>query len=87
MAVCRRYGSWGVCFTYGTWFGIEALAALGETFENSPVLSSALNPPEGPAYRSVLLPHIADVRFRRTEPVSTMLQDAEVGSGTSASLT
>ena len=34
--VCR-YGSWGVCFTYGTWFGIEALAALGETFENSPV--------------------------------------------------
>ena len=26
-----------MCFTYGTWFGIEALAALGETFENSPV--------------------------------------------------
>lgn len=21
------YGSWGVCFTYGTWFGVEALAA------------------------------------------------------------
>jgi len=27
-----------VCFTYGTWFGVEALVALGETFENSPVL-------------------------------------------------
>jgi len=24
------YGSWGVCFTYGTWFGIEGLAAVGE---------------------------------------------------------
>lgn len=24
------YGSWGVCFTYGTWFGLEALAAVGE---------------------------------------------------------
>ena len=33
-----RYGSWGVCFTYGTWFGVEALTALGETFTNSPVL-------------------------------------------------
>lgn len=24
------YGSWGVCFTYGTWFGIECLVAAGE---------------------------------------------------------
>lgn len=24
------YGSWGVCFTYGTWFGIEGLVAAGE---------------------------------------------------------
>lgn len=23
------YGSWGVCFTYGTWFGIEGLLACG----------------------------------------------------------
>ncbi|MCA9664566.1 MAG: terpene cyclase/mutase family protein [Myxococcales bacterium] len=23
------YGSWGVCFTYGTWFGIEGLLAAG----------------------------------------------------------
>eukprot|EP00126_Sphaerothecum_destruens_P005426 Sdes_comp18756_c0_seq4m9147 len=27
-------GSWGVCFTYGTWFGIEGLACLGETYEH-----------------------------------------------------
>ncbi len=24
------YGSWGVCFTYGTWFGIDGLTAAGE---------------------------------------------------------
>ena len=29
------YGSWGVCFTYGTWFGLEAFAAVGETALNS----------------------------------------------------
>ena len=28
------YGSWGVCFTYGTWFGLEALAADGRTYAN-----------------------------------------------------
>ena len=25
------YGSWGNCFTYGTWFGIEGLVAAGES--------------------------------------------------------
>ncbi|KAH7624092.1 hypothetical protein Ndes2526B_g01344 [Nannochloris sp. 'desiccata'] len=29
------YGSWGVCFTYGTWFGLEAFAAVGENALNS----------------------------------------------------
>jgi len=24
------FGSWGICFTYGTWFGIEGLVAAGE---------------------------------------------------------
>jgi squalene/oxidosqualene cyclase-like protein len=24
------YGSWGVCFIYGTWFGVEGLVAAGE---------------------------------------------------------
>ncbi|GKV20470.1 hypothetical protein SLEP1_g30594 [Rubroshorea leprosula] len=28
------YGSWGVCFTYGTWFGIKGLVAAGRTFQN-----------------------------------------------------
>ena len=28
------YGNWGVCFTYATWFGLEALAAVGETALN-----------------------------------------------------
>ncbi|XP_044464572.1 cycloartenol synthase 2-like [Mangifera indica] len=25
------YGSWGVCFTYGTWFGIKGLVSSGKT--------------------------------------------------------
>ncbi|CAD7703492.1 unnamed protein product, partial [Ostreobium quekettii] len=29
------YGSWGVCFTYGTWFGCEALSELGESYSTS----------------------------------------------------
>ncbi|CAN1259350.1 Cycloartenol synthase [Linum perenne] len=28
------YGSWGVCFTYGTWFGIMGLVAGGKTYQN-----------------------------------------------------
>ncbi|KAI2660801.1 Lanosterol synthase [Labeo rohita] len=39
---CRRIqrpdgsweGSWGVCFTYGVWFGLEAFACMGHTFQN-----------------------------------------------------
>ncbi|KDO62053.1 hypothetical protein CISIN_1g043885mg [Citrus sinensis] len=29
------YGSWGVCFTYGTWFGIKGLVDSGRKYENS----------------------------------------------------
>ncbi|KAK9078932.1 hypothetical protein SSX86_002991 [Deinandra increscens subsp. villosa] len=29
------YGSWGVCYTYGTWFGIKGLVAAGKTYETS----------------------------------------------------
>jgi len=32
-------GSWGVCFTYGTWFGIEGLITAGEG--NSPQVKKA----------------------------------------------
>uniref|UniRef100_A0A3B3SC73 Terpene cyclase/mutase family member n=1 Tax=Paramormyrops kingsleyae TaxID=1676925 RepID=A0A3B3SC73_9TELE len=39
---CRRVqrpdgsweGSWGVCFTYGTWFGLEAFACMGHVFQS-----------------------------------------------------
>lgn len=26
--------SWGVCFTYGTWFGLEAFSCMGHTYRN-----------------------------------------------------
>lgn len=29
-----RYGNWGVCFTYGTWFAIGGLTASGKTYDN-----------------------------------------------------
>ncbi|MCI4378646.1 hypothetical protein PGIGA_G00218170 [Pangasianodon gigas] len=39
---CRRMqrpdgsweGSWGVCFTYGVWFGLEAFACMGHVFQD-----------------------------------------------------
>uniref|UniRef100_A0A8C6TBC2 Terpene cyclase/mutase family member n=1 Tax=Neogobius melanostomus TaxID=47308 RepID=A0A8C6TBC2_9GOBI len=42
---CRRVqrpdgsweGSWGVCFTYGTWFGLEAFACMGHGVSVPPV--------------------------------------------------
>ena len=30
----HRYGNWGVCFTYGTWFALRGLAAAGKTYHN-----------------------------------------------------
>lgn len=33
--VRHRYGSWGVCYTYGTWFGVKGLVAAGETYETN----------------------------------------------------
>ncbi|XP_047307880.1 cycloartenol synthase-like [Impatiens glandulifera] len=35
------YGSWGVCYTYATWFGIKGLAANGRTYYNSHSIRSA----------------------------------------------
>jgi len=34
------YGSWGCCFTYGTWFGVEGLVLSGEP-PDSPALHQA----------------------------------------------
>ncbi|PKI32998.1 hypothetical protein CRG98_046613 [Punica granatum] len=38
-----QYGSWGVCFTYGTWFGVKGLVAGGKTYENSSSIRRACN--------------------------------------------
>ncbi|KAK8615213.1 hypothetical protein V6N13_068993 [Hibiscus sabdariffa] len=37
------YGSWGVCFTYGTWFGVKGLVAAGKSFNNTPSIQKACN--------------------------------------------
>jgi cycloartenol synthase len=36
------YGSWGNCFTYGTWFGIEGLVSAGETGTTSAAIRRAV---------------------------------------------
>ena len=36
------YGSWGICFTYGTMFATEALKSVGETCENSHTMRKAV---------------------------------------------
>ena len=36
------YGSWAVCFTYGTWFGVKGLVATGSTYETCPALRKAV---------------------------------------------
>ncbi|CAM0958974.1 unnamed protein product [Alopecurus aequalis] len=37
------YGSWGICFTYGTMFAVRALVATGRTYNNSYCLRKACN--------------------------------------------
>ncbi|CAN0924486.1 Cycloartenol synthase 2 [Linum grandiflorum] len=37
------YGSWAVCFTYATWFGIKGLVASGLNFNNSSSIRKACN--------------------------------------------
>ena len=36
-----RFGSWGICFTYGTWFAIEGLSAVGQSYGNSTCIRKA----------------------------------------------
>lgn len=36
------YGCWGVCFIYGTWFGLGGLAAAGKNYNNSPAVRKAV---------------------------------------------
>jgi cycloartenol synthase len=35
------YGSWGICFTYGTWFGIKGLIAAGKRYKDSKSIRKA----------------------------------------------
>ncbi|KAL3371286.1 hypothetical protein AABB24_008027 [Solanum stoloniferum] len=35
------YGSWAVCFTYGTWFGVLGLLAAGRNYNNSSSIRKA----------------------------------------------
>ncbi|PWA92388.1 squalene cyclase [Artemisia annua] len=35
------YGSWAICYTYGTWFGIKGLVAAGKTYETSDSIRKA----------------------------------------------
>ncbi|XP_066350759.1 cycloartenol synthase 2-like isoform X4 [Miscanthus floridulus] len=35
------FGSWGICFTYGTWFAIEGLSAVGQSYGNSTCIRKA----------------------------------------------
>ncbi|XP_057520604.1 lupeol synthase-like isoform X2 [Amaranthus tricolor] len=37
------YGCWGICYTYGTWFGVEALVACRKNCYNSVALRKACN--------------------------------------------
>ncbi|KAL5079907.1 hypothetical protein RYX36_008328 [Vicia faba] len=37
----HRYGCWGICYTYGTWFAVEGLTACGKNYRNCPALRKA----------------------------------------------
>ncbi|XP_024030983.1 cycloartenol synthase 2 isoform X2 [Morus notabilis] len=37
------YGSWGVCFTYATWFGVKGLVAAGKNYNNDSSIRKACN--------------------------------------------
>ncbi|XP_031402856.1 beta-amyrin synthase-like [Punica granatum] len=36
------YGEWGVCFTYGTWFALGGLEAVGKTYNNCEAIRKAV---------------------------------------------
>ncbi|KAI3857249.1 hypothetical protein MKW92_032654 [Papaver armeniacum] len=37
----HRYGTWGVCFIYGTWYALRGLAAAGKNYNNSSTVRKA----------------------------------------------
>ncbi|PKI56918.1 hypothetical protein CRG98_022691 [Punica granatum] len=38
----HEYGEWGVCFTYGTWFALRGLEAVGKTYNNCEAIRKAV---------------------------------------------
>ena len=38
----HRYGYWGICFLYGTFFALSALASVGKTYNNSEAVRIAV---------------------------------------------
>jgi beta-amyrin synthase len=36
------YGSWGICFTYASWFALCGLEAAGKTYTNCPAIAKAI---------------------------------------------
>ncbi|MBK6846169.1 MAG: terpene cyclase/mutase family protein [Proteobacteria bacterium] len=91
------YGGWGICFTYGTWFGVEGLLAAGES-PASPAITRACDfllgkqradGGWGESYRSCV--EARWVEEQRTQAVQTawavlaLLAAAEHGSPRSAS--
>lgn len=36
-----RYGCWGICYTYATFFAVDALVAYGKTYHNCDTLRKA----------------------------------------------
>uniref|UniRef100_A0A0E0PY04 Squalene cyclase C-terminal domain-containing protein n=1 Tax=Oryza rufipogon TaxID=4529 RepID=A0A0E0PY04_ORYRU len=43
LVCCCLFGTWGICFTYGTFFAVKGLAAAGRTYENSSSIRKACN--------------------------------------------
>ena len=43
MKLSYRYGFWGICFIYGTWFALGGLAAAGKTYDNCPTIRKAVD--------------------------------------------
>ena len=41
--IVYRYGNWGICYTYGTWFALKALSMAGKTYENCEALRKGAN--------------------------------------------
>ncbi|OAY68921.1 Cycloartenol synthase [Ananas comosus] len=37
----EQFGSWGICYTYETWFNIEGLVAAGKSYNNSTSIRKA----------------------------------------------